>query len=248
MYICNITGNSFDLKNNEKTREGGIAFEYNSRFRAIIYVFQKHILNDVTTALCKCKANKLITGIGMSDSVYANILSKYFTYTNTFFHQTPKLDINNKKDCEQYSQLDFVISSDVFEHISPYPSVQNAFDNVFEMLKEGGTFIFSVPYTFSEHKEHYPNLYEYKIIQKENEYILENKTIDGNNETFKNLVFHGGPGETLEMRCFSKDSIKTFMQKSGFVNINFHVINSEMKHHGIFWENDLSLIISCIKP
>ena len=40
------------------------------------------------------------------------------------------------------------------------------------MLKCGGYVIFSVPFTNGQHKEHYPNLYDYKIELNNNEYIL----------------------------------------------------------------------------
>jgi hypothetical protein len=49
------------------------------------------------------------------------------------------------------------------------------------MLKCGGHIIFSVPYTDDEHKEHYPNLYDYKIGKNDNdEYVLYNKKIIDN--------------------------------------------------------------------
>jgi SAM-dependent methyltransferase len=70
------------------------------------------------------------------------------------------------------NNLDFIISSDVFEHINPLPSIQIAFNNLYKMLKNGGTLIFSVPYNHGEHREHYPNLYNYKIEQVNNEYLL----------------------------------------------------------------------------
>jgi len=37
-FICNITGKSFDLSDNEKHRELGSRFGFNCRFRAICYV------------------------------------------------------------------------------------------------------------------------------------------------------------------------------------------------------------------
>ena len=35
-----------------------------------------------------------------------------------------------------------------------------------------------------------------------------NWTADGRIETFDDLVFHGGPGSTLEMRVFSEDALR----------------------------------------
>jgi hypothetical protein len=54
------------------------------------------------------------------------------------------------------------------------------------------------------------------------------------------------------MRVFSKKSIISFFEKSGFTDIIFYDINEDMKKYGIFWsDNDSynsSLIISAKKP
>jgi hypothetical protein len=66
------------------------------------------------------------------------------------------------------------------------------------------------------------------------------------------LCFHGGDGNTLEMRIFSKKSCLSFLEKSGFVDVTFYNITEDMNKYGIFWdsknENDCSLIISAKKP
>lgn len=249
-FICNITGNRFDLNDNEKDRELACRFNYNSRFRAICYVFSKlfygecKIMNDL-------KENKNIKGIGMSDSGWANLFKEKFNYTNTFYHTSPYLNIYDNNHVNNYTDLDFIISSDVFEHIDPFPSVQFAFDNLYKMLK-CGSIIFSVPYSNNEHIEHFPNLYNYTIKNENNKYILYNTTKDNTIEIFNNLCFHGGPGNVLEMRVYSKNSIISFLTNAGFVNIIFYKIDEDMKKYGIFWckdgDNDCSLIISATKP
>jgi hypothetical protein len=61
-----------------------------------------------------------------------------------------------------------------------------------------------------------------------------------------------GPGNVLEMRVFSKKSIISFLEKSGFIDIIFYDITEDMNKYGIFWSkygvNDCSLIISAKKP
>ncbi len=175
--------------------------------------------------------------------------SRNINYINTFYHTEPLLDIHNKNDISKYNDLDFIISSDVFEHIDPFPSLQNAFDNMYIMLKKGGFIVFSVPFWYDTHLEHYPNLYNYKIIKEENSnnYILLNTTIDGKNEYYNNLIFHGGPGSTLEMRIFSFDKLNENLKNAGFNNIIFHKPDEDMKKYGIFWENEHSLIITAKK-
>jgi SAM-dependent methyltransferase len=246
MYTCNITGKIFDLTENEKHREGGSIFGYNSRFRAICYLLSKMLYDDIKI-LSKVPVNKKIKGIGMSDSSWAKICEEKYNYINTYYHMQPKLDIHNKNDVNKYNNLDFIISSDVFEHIDPYPNLQQAFNNLYNMLKPSGFIIFSVPFTYGEHIEHYPNLYDYEIIKNDNNYELINKTLDGKFEHFNNLVFHGGPGNTLEMRIFSKKSLTEYLLYAGFVNIQFHEIDEDMKKYGIFWENKCSLIITAKK-
>lgn len=251
-FLCNITGNRFDLEEHEKDRELGNRFGYNCRFRAICYVLCKVLYGDCKL-LNALVPDKTIKGIGMSDSGWATILKEKFDYTNTFYHTSPHLDIYNDEHVNTYTGLDFIISSDVFEHIDPYPSIQSAFSNLYKMLKPGGSLVFSVPFTHDEHKEHFPNLYSYKIHKTDNgEYVLHNTTIDHKTEVFGDLCFHGGPGNVLEMRIFSKKSVTDFLENSGFVDIVFYEITEDMKKYGIFWSkddtNDCSLIISAKKP
>ncbi len=249
-YQCNITGQSFDLEENEKDREGGVRFGFNCRFRAICYVLCKCLYGECRV-LKNLPDHQPITGIGMSDSGWAAILAQKFHYTNTFYHQPPFLDICQDSHVEQYRALDFIVSSDVFEHVDPHPSLQRAFDNLAKMLKVGGSLVFSVPYTFGEHVEHFPRLYDYRISLEDNEYVLRNRTIDGEVEEFRNLCFHGGPGHVLEMRVFSKKSVTAFLENAGFVNITFHEVDADMEQCGIFWSrnsaNSCSLIISAQK-
>ena len=192
-FVCNITGNLFDLNDNEKHRELAVRFGFNSRFRAVCYVFCKLFYGECKI-ISSLETNKDLKGIGMSDSNWACIFEQKFNYVNTFYHTSPYLDIYNNEHVKNYYELDFICSSDVFEHIDPFPSIQHAFNNLHKMLKCGGFLIFSVPYTNCDHKEHFPNLYNYKIANENDKYILHNITIDNKIETFDNLCFHGGPG------------------------------------------------------
>lgn len=250
-FLCNITGNRFDLNDSEKNRESGCRFGFNCRFRAICYVFSK-LFYGKCEIMKHLENNKQLKGIGMSDSGWARLFEEKFNYTNTFYHTHPYLDINNSEHVRNYTELNFVISSDVFEHVDPFPSLQYSFNNVFKMLKKGGVLIFSVPYTHGDHKEHFPTLYNYRIEHENGEYVLHNTTINNEKETFRNLCFHGGPGNVLEMRVFSKSSIISFLEEAGFTEITFHEITEDMNKYGIFWSkdnvNDCSLIISAKKP
>lgn len=149
----------------------------------------------------------------MSDrGVYAVPSAEKLSYRNTFYHQKPKLDIT-VIDPALEGIFDFIISSDVFEHIEP--PVSRAFENARGLLKQGVP-IFSVPYSKDDGtKEHFPDLNTNEIKKKENEFILINITKDGVEQKFNNLVFHGGHGSTLKLRIFSESLLmKEFRQGS----------------------------------
>src|SRR5450432_2572924 len=81
-----------------------------------------------------------LIGIGLSDSTtYADRLAGKFAYTNTYFDSEPRLDIANVSP-ELNARYDFIIASDVFEHIAQ--PVTRAFCNARRLLKPGGVLIF----------------------------------------------------------------------------------------------------------
>ena len=243
MPVCIITGQAFsDVNENEKHRELCVRFGYNSRFRAVCYVLTQHLCGK-PCVLASMPPMKHIRGIGMSDGAWADLCAHKFDYVNTFLHREPQLDICDSSQALSYQNLDFIISSDVFEHIPPRPGLSAAFSNLYGMLRPGGTLIFSVPYSNgSHHREHYPDLCNYRVDMSTR--TLHNTTAGGQSQVFRDLVFHGGEGATLEMRVFSKSSVLSFLQSAGFVDIHFHAVTKDMEEHGIFWHSDDSYVIS----
>ena len=80
-----------------------------------------------------------------------------FDYTNTFYHQAPRLDINHPAP-NDFGRYDFIISSEVMEHV-PQP-VEKAFENLYRMLKPDGLLVLTVPYTIDGRTiEHFPQLH-----------------------------------------------------------------------------------------
>jgi SAM-dependent methyltransferase len=164
-YHCNICGGRNQLESHQFSREGAICEKCgaNARFRGIIHILANLLEKGENTNLQEWQIRKHIFGIGMSDSPgYANLLKKKFSYENTFFDHEPKLDIIDL--AEKYlGKYDFVISTEVFEHI--LPPLQHAFDNLFRLLRPGGCLVFSVPYTCTAPTvEHFPGLREYEIL------------------------------------------------------------------------------------
>jgi hypothetical protein len=238
-FECNICSEQNQLGTHEFTREGGFCTNCNSnvRLRSIIHLLSISIFGE-SLSLPNFPVRRDLVGIGMSDwEVYATVLKEKFSYTNTYYHEEPKLDITQISK-NMYDSVNFIISSDVFEHITP--PVNNAFINSYNLLKNHGVFIFSVPFLIEgKTLEHFPNLYLYTLELIGNKYVLKNTTINGQEEFFDDLIFHGGWGSTLEMRIFSKNDIVIHLQSAGFSNIEF--LENNYMRWGIIWQNQFSL-------
>jgi SAM-dependent methyltransferase len=161
-----------------------------------------------------------LTGVGLSDDWrYSEGLSSKFAYRNTFYDREPWLDITDPP-AELLGTLDFLISSDVFEHVAP--PVARAFENSFRLLKPGGTLVLTVPYepyVSPSAMEHFPNLNEYEVFEFDGLPILVNRTVEGDWEVFDKVRFHGGQGSTLEMRLFSFPALLEQLRAAGFEEI-----------------------------
>jgi SAM-dependent methyltransferase len=179
-----------------------------------------------------------IRGIGLSDSDnYARRLSDKLDYTNTFFHQEPRLDIAAAPEGLTH-RFDFIIASDVFEHVAP--PVSRAFANARRLLKPNGVLIFSVPYSLEpDTHEHFPELNDYRLIEVDGAWRLENRTADGRTQVFTDLVFHGGPGSTLEMRLFSRSGLVREFAAARFAGVR--IGDEPYLDYGIVWPEPWSV-------
>lgn len=222
-YRCNLCGCKNRLDSSQFHRElaackkcGALA-----RFRGIIHALANFLGESEDAILRDWPIRKRIFGIGMSDwNGYARLLRRKFSYENTFYDRKPKLDILNLTE-KNLGKYDFVISTDVFEHI--LLPLQQGFDNLFRLLKPGGCLIFSVPYTrTAQTVEHYPGLLDYEILNFRGTRILVNRDDGGRLQVYDNLVFHGGKGATLEMRIFCEADILNRLAQSGFEDIEVY--------------------------
>jgi SAM-dependent methyltransferase len=186
-----------------------------ARWRAVVYALSVALFGE-GLFLSDFPHRPDLTGIGLSDDRrYAEGLAAKLTYRNTFFdHDTPRLDITRPPD-DLRGTLDFLIASEVFEHVAP--PVERAFAGAFELLKPGGVMILTVPSRHGgETEEHFPDLHEYRVVELNGRRALENVTVDGRRQRFENLHFHGGGGLTLEMRVFSHPSLLGQLRDAGF--------------------------------
>ena len=241
-YRCNICGSECLSKMVELTREQPSCHNCGAtvRMRAIIHVLSMELFGE-SLAIPDFPTRLDIRGVGMSDWIgYGMPLGKKLGYKNTYYHQEPKMDIT-AVDSALHGTMDFIISSDVFEHVEP--PISRAFENVRKLLKPDGVLIFSVPYVKDGCTvEHFPDLYKYEIAQKGGDYILQNITRDGGKQIYENIVFHGGCGATLEMRVFSEISLLEEFRKACFANVKIYKASDF--EHGIYWDCNCSLPIA----
>ena len=114
------------------------------RWRSIVHALSLELFGR-SLAITDFPVRFDIAGVGLTDwEGYAVPLARRLDYHNTYYHQEPKLDITCPPP-EYEGSLDFVISSDVFEHVPP--PVALGFAGLRKLLKPGGVAIFSVPYT-----------------------------------------------------------------------------------------------------
>jgi SAM-dependent methyltransferase len=183
--------------------------------------------------------------VGFSDwRPFAERLAGKLGYRNTYLQREPALDL-----CAVPPELrrtcDFVICSDVLEHVAP--PVEIAIAGCLSLLKPGGLLVLTVPYTFDEATtEHFPSLREYVLVELGGEKALVNRTAAGRFELFSELVFHGGEGETLEMRLFALRPLLAALTEAGFVDTA--VAEAEVPEHGVVWAYPWSLPIVARAP
>ncbi|WP_309921959.1 methyltransferase domain-containing protein [Caballeronia sp. LZ033] len=244
-FTCNICGNVNEVEKSRLTREEATCSSCGStvRMRSIVQVLTTELFGKSMTIDEIWPPRPDIVGIGMSCwEVYVYRLMHKIHYTNTYYHQEPFLDITNI-DPAMEGTLDFIVSTDVFEHVAP--PVSKAFENARRLLKEDGVFILSVPFgdadaTQPETIEWFPNLNDWHLENPEaDKWILHNTTIDGKHEVFEDLCFHGGPGTTLEMRRFVKHDLIRQLTVAGFNDITFY--SKPDYAHGIHWPEGWSM-------
>jgi SAM-dependent methyltransferase len=136
-----------------------------------------------------------IRGLGLTDPVsIAERLAARFTYLNTHFDIEPRLDI--RTDDSPLGELDFLIASEVFEHIEPPVSV--AFRNAARLLKPNGLLLLTTPWIRDGRgQDVLPELYDWKLEYAGGECSIVNRGWDGRVEWFRNVRADGGPGRTF---------------------------------------------------
>jgi SAM-dependent methyltransferase len=205
----------------------------NARLRGIAFAVQSAILRR-SDPLHVASPQKNLRGVGFSDhQCCAKEFERLFSYVNTYYHAEPRLDLMNRMQMESFGPVDFVVCSDVLEHVPP-PAIE-AFENLRRLVRIGGPLILSVPYLEGyETIEHYPHLDRWNIIDAGGEFFVDNippgQTIV---ERHRNPQFHGGPGQVLEMRVFGEGDLVARLKYAGFDSVQF--IEPTMPEIGYVW-------------
>jgi len=208
----------------------------NVRFRWIAHAVSETLLGE-SMPLKQLPRRKDISGIGLSDwDGYAAPLARAFEYTNTFFHTEPRLDIAKLPE-DRAGRYDFVIATEVLEHV--VPPVDIALANLHRLLKPNGVAFITVPWIGDVTQEHYPELFDYKLVEREGRWQVHNRTRDGREQIFHDPVFHGGPGTTLEMRLFSGADLVGRLEKAGFANVE--ICRPTVREYGVVFQETWSL-------
>jgi SAM-dependent methyltransferase len=214
------------------------------RDRAILQVLSRELFQTDLT-LAEFPRVKSLRGLGTSDShVYASRLEAKFDYRNTFFDREPRLDIADPP-AEEAGKYDFVISSEVFEHV--LPPVERAFRAAAALLKPNGVLVLTTPYSLEPGSvEHYPELHEHGLAQVGGRTVLVNRTAQGELQVFDNPVFHVGcAGNALEVREFSETALRSLLADAGFHSVR--ICGEDCPEFGIVHKETWSLPIAARK-
>jgi SAM-dependent methyltransferase len=236
-FLCNICGgtNTIEMLRQEDSSCAGCGS--NVRLRALVYLLSTELFGD-GLILPDFPLLPGVKGLGLSDQAsYADPLAKKFDYINTYYDREPRLDITERHP-DRYGTYDFILSSDVFEHIEA--PIERAFDEAYKLLKPHGVLCLSVPFSLDEHTvERFPDLHEYTIVDLKGSLVLINRSKGGKLEIRDDLIFHGGVGATLEMRLFSQEGLRKQMFEAGFQDPAF--LTEAVSRFGIAFEGTWSL-------
>ncbi len=240
-FICNVCSASSPLPANDMQmgRDGGHCRACGStvRLRAMIRLLSLGLFGRAM-AIDDFPPRPELVGWGLSDwHGYAGRLTSRLGYRNTFFHCEPRVDIVAPPR-EALGTLDFLIASDVFEHVPP--PVSRACEGAHALLKPGGILVFSVPFSIKidATEEHFPELHDYALVEENGRQWLRNRTRDGREQRFDQLKFHGGDGATLEMRKFELEGLKADLARAGF-SVTLH--GEDAPEWGVVWTQGWSV-------
>ena len=212
MFWACIFCSHYNWTSKENPREAMLCRKCQStwRSRAMGLAVQQG-LRIRTNKFSNIKTDYSRTGLGISDDVkLSGVLSAKFHYSNTYFDVFPKLDIRDIPEIA-IGTFEFVTCSDVLEHIDK--GLELAFHGLYQLIKPGGFLAVSVPVaaTGSE-SEFYEGLDTFEISPKGVKWV----DIQGREFFDLNPEFHGGRGQNIAFRRFSRNLLEQHLHRVGF--------------------------------
>jgi hypothetical protein len=120
-FQCNVCGSAQTLASkDELERENPTCDTCGStvRFRWIVHALSTELFG-CSICLTDFPMAQKVVGIGMSEwNRITDLLEERLSFKNTFYHTEPKFDIL-LTDLQSKPIYDFIISSEVFEHVPP---------------------------------------------------------------------------------------------------------------------------------
>jgi hypothetical protein len=140
-------------------------------------------------------SEKSIAGLGLTDpEPLATELAARFNYLNTYLTTEPQFDI--RFDPSPLGDLDFLIASEVFEHVEP--PVSNAFHNAAGLLRKTGLLLLTTPWVWEGNPATaIPELHDWRLEKHGEDWTIFNRRSDDRVERFSNMSFDGSPGASL---------------------------------------------------
>ena len=193
-FTCNVCGARGIFREEHRVNPELPSCEcgYNVRLRWIVHRLSRELFG-CNLPLSEFTVRREIRGIGLTDPArLAVAFGRSFQYRNTFLDREPRFDV--RTDASPIGPLDFLIASEVFEHIEP--PVLSAFRNAASLLKDSGILLLTVPWVW-EGREPLPELYDWKLHQADGQWVVSNRTRDGRSERFNGLSFDDGAGRSF---------------------------------------------------
>jgi SAM-dependent methyltransferase len=233
-FLCSICGtlNPWPATGWHRELVPCSACDANARFRAIGVCLSWGLVGRARP-LALLHPEREITGLGVSDAdLYATWLERKFSYTNTFLHRQPRLDIEDAASVAAYPPVDFLVCSDVIEHtLRP---VRKVLRNLSAALKPGGLLVISAPtYEMDDTVERYPSLAGYRTDERPGSVAVIYQTRFGSEGCDPQPRFHGGPGQVLELRAISHPELLEDLAQAGFEVLP--VPDEALRAHGAVW-------------
>ncbi len=243
---CPVCGGSIQSDYSKPTRESRICDNCHATGRdAQIAYLIAEALGFPNRSLSELQPDGDVSIGNLSGSrCLSDKLESRFKYINTYYHQHPRLDIINPAD-EFISRFDLLINSEVLEHV--IGDTVEALKGAYRTLKPGGIMIFSVPFiNKGPASEHYPGLIDYsEVATSTGARAARLKFSDGRETIDKNPKFHGGSGNTLELRLFNRERLIDELNQAGFEQIVVHEV--DRPEIGVKWGTP-SRVITAQRP